>query len=75
MAIKDELAVWQNHYHLAWQEIKGEITNLLEDDGFTLHGSDIGNVHGEVYANADDSTLEATSLYQVRLSPTRTGKL
>ncbi|PLX88399.1 MAG: hypothetical protein C0618_04345 [Desulfuromonas sp.] len=72
---RNALAQHQKFYHDIWSGMKAEVASLLEENGFTLKDSDIGNVHGEVYANADVPLAESTGLYQILFAPTQEGKL
>lgn len=75
MTPKEQLKKHQKYYHAAWAEIAEELKKLLPENGFTLKGAAIGNVHGEVYAYADEATNDASSLYLMMIAPTQTGKL
>lgn len=65
----------RGYYHSVFVGIKEDISALLKHKGFTLKNADIGNVHGEVYADAGPSLSESISLHQIRIAPTQTGKL
>ena len=75
MTPKEQLKMHQKYYHTAWTGISEELKSLLPENGFTLKGADIGNVHGEVYAYSDETTNETSSLYLMMIAPTQSGKL
>ncbi len=75
MTSKEQLKTHQEYYHTVWSGILDELKSLLPENGFTLKGADIGNVHGEVHADADEATQSICSLHRIMIAPTQTGKL
>ena len=79
MTPQKQLETHRKYYQTAWAGLKDELQELLIQNGFKLDKNskkgDIGNKHGEVYADTDEVTKKATCLHQLRIAPTQTGAL